>query len=164
MKKEVLFYAAGVLTAVGVTAFAAQMDVNPNSFPITLNGSPVEIEGYNLDGNTYFKLRDIGDKLGFDVDFQDDTIVITSNNRAPEKPDGEKGAHGMPGMPEQLPEGEGATPEEALAELKERLAQKVSAGEMTQEEADKLIEQFGTLPEGTPVPSETPAPTEAPAE
>jgi hypothetical protein len=144
MKKEILFFAAGALTTAGITAFAAQLDVNPNSFPITLNGDPIEIEGYNLDGNTYFKLRDIGDKLGFDVDFENDTIVITKSDRSLSQT---STAPAFPGLPEQLPEGEGSTPEETLTELKDRLAQKVAAGEMTQAEADELLERFGQLPQ-----------------
>lgn len=152
MKKEALFFAAGVLTAVSITALAAQLEVNPNSFPITINGEPVEIEGYNLNDNTYFKLRDIGDKLGFDVGFENDTIVITKNNERPSKPDGaqDKGGQPIPGISGQLPEGEGATPAEALEELKTRLAQKVESGEMTQAEADEIINRFGEVPPEKP--------------
>lgn len=64
-------------------ALAANMVTSPNSFPIRLNGEEVNIEGYNVDDYTYFKLRDIADVVGgFDVDFQDDTIVLTSDEEA----------------------------------------------------------------------------------
>ena len=150
MKKEALFFTAGIASALCITALAAQVDLNPNAFPITLNGTPVEIEGYNIDGSTYFKLRDIGEKTGFDVSFENDTIVIKTQQTPPKKPEG---ISSVPGMPEQLPEGEGATPEEALAELKERLAKKVEAGEITQTEADEIIAQFGTAaPASTATP------------
>lgn len=40
------------------------------------------MEGYNVDDYTYFKLRDIADAVGgFDVDFKDDTIVLTSQEK-----------------------------------------------------------------------------------
>ncbi len=136
MKKEILFFTAGIASAICITALAAQVDLNPNTFPITLNGTPVEIEGYNIDGNTYFKLRDIGEKTGFDVDFQNNTIVITTQTSPQDI------ISTVPGMPEQLPDGMGATTDEALAELKERLAKKVEAGEITQAEADEIIAQF----------------------
>lgn len=64
-------------------ALATNMVTSPNSFPIRLNGEEVNIEGYNVDDYTYFKLRDIADVVGgFDVDFQDDTIVLTSDEEA----------------------------------------------------------------------------------
>lgn len=140
MKKEVLFFIAGAAAALGITAFAAQVELNPNSFGITLNGTPVEIEGYNIDGNTYFKLRDIGDKVGFDVDFENDTIIISHKNQPPVSNPSQP-----PLLPTQLPEGEGATPESALAELKQRLETKVASGEMTQAEADEILAQFGEI-------------------
>lgn len=143
MKREILFYIAGVASALGLTAFAAQMDLTPNSFPITLNGTNVEIEGYNIDGSTYFKLRDIGDKVGFDVNFENDTIMITQRNPLPDNSDNSRPQPPM--MPTQLPEGEGTTPEAALEELKSRLTQKVESGEMSQEEADEILTQFGEV-------------------
>ena len=140
LKREALFFSAGAAAALCVTALAAQMEVNPNPFPITVNGAPVEIEGYNLNDNTYFKLRDIGDKLGFSVDFENDTIVITKqNSSAPTT---------LPGLTGEIPaDGKGATPEQALSELKERLSQKVASGDMTQAEADEIIKSFGDVSE-----------------
>ena len=35
--------------------------------PILLNGAPVEIEAYTINGHNYFKLRDIGKAVGFNV-------------------------------------------------------------------------------------------------
>lgn len=134
MKKELLFFTVGAAAAFGITAFAAYMDVNPNPFPITLNGAPIELEGYNINGNTYFKLRDIGEKTGFLVDFQDNTIVISKS--AP---------NNIPGIGEKPSEGGGATAKETLDELCDRLAKKVASGEMTQAEADEIIRQFGAL-------------------
>ena len=122
MKKEIICFVLGVLTAIGITALAAQMEVNPNAFPVLVDGQPVSIEGYNLNGYTYFKLRDIGNSIGFDVEFKDNTIAInTSGGKEQEKP---------------------VTPEEAYEEMKVRLDEKVKAGEMTQSEADEMLERF----------------------
>ena len=57
------------------------IDVPQNKFPIQLNGNNVEIKGYNISGNTYFKLRDIADTVGgFNVDFADNTILLSNKN------------------------------------------------------------------------------------
>lgn len=47
---------------------------------ITLNGNSVSMEGYNIEGSTYFKLRDIADAVGgFSVDFKSNTIVLETS-------------------------------------------------------------------------------------
>lgn len=70
----VLFSVAGVL--------AANMVTTPNAYPVKLDGKDIDIEGYNVDDYTYFKLRDISDAVGgFDVDFKDDTILLTSKEK-----------------------------------------------------------------------------------
>lgn len=41
------------------------------------------MEGYNIDGNTYFKLRDIANATGlFEVDFQNNTILLSKDGYA----------------------------------------------------------------------------------
>lgn len=64
------------------TIFAENLfNVTINPFKIKVNGTECSIEGYNINGNSYFKLRDIGEHIGFDVDFKEETILIeTSNN------------------------------------------------------------------------------------
>ena len=60
-------------------ALAADLIATPNAFPITFDGNSASIEGYNIEDYTYFKLRDISDVVGgFDVDFKDDTIALSS--------------------------------------------------------------------------------------
>ena len=51
-------------------------EIVKNPYKVTVNGTEKPIEGYNIDGNTYFKLRDIGEQVGFDVDFKEETIMI----------------------------------------------------------------------------------------
>lgn len=58
-------------------AFAGQYVATENPFPVLLNGSNVSIAGYNIEGSTYFKLRDIADVIGgFDVGFDNGTIQL----------------------------------------------------------------------------------------
>lgn len=63
----------------GITVFADNLfNVIINPFKIKVNGTETFIEGYNINGNSYFKLRDIGECIGFDVDFKEDTIMINT--------------------------------------------------------------------------------------
>lgn len=66
-----------VFGSIGV--FAGQYVATENTFQIKINGESANLEGYNIEGSTYFKLRDIGEYMGFDVDFQDNTILIGKN-------------------------------------------------------------------------------------
>lgn len=56
------------------------LNVSLNPFKILVNGVNKHIEGYNINGSTYFKLRDIGNQVGFKVDFKEDTIMIDTDN------------------------------------------------------------------------------------
>ena len=49
--------------------------------PILLNGAPVEIEAYTINGHNYFKLRDIGKAVGFNVYWiaEDRTVRIETS-------------------------------------------------------------------------------------
>lgn len=68
---------AAAFTMIG--AAAANMVTAPNTYPVQLDGQNVSIDGYNVDDYTYFKLRDIAKVIGgFDVDFQDDTIILST--------------------------------------------------------------------------------------
>lgn len=71
---------AGAIMTGTIGVLAAQYTATDNPFPIKINGAEVKMEGYNINGNTYFKLRDIGEHIGFDVDFKDGTIYIGENS------------------------------------------------------------------------------------
>ena len=60
-----------------------QYDIIPNPYKIRVNGAEKPMEGYNINGYSYFKLRDIGEQVGFNVDFKEDTILIDENIIAP---------------------------------------------------------------------------------
>ncbi len=80
MKKHFITgFVSGAVVFGMVGVLAAGLVANPNTYPIQLDGKEVSIEGYNVDDYTYFKLRDIADAVGgFNVDFKDDTIVLSS--------------------------------------------------------------------------------------
>lgn len=82
MKKQfIIGYIAGALTFGVFGVLAAGLTAEPNPFPITLNNQNISMEGYNIEGSTYFKLRDISTAVGcFSVDFANDTIILTTDS------------------------------------------------------------------------------------
>ena len=42
-----------------------------SSQSLIINGEPLSLEAFNIGGNNYFKLRDLGDALGFGVDYDE---------------------------------------------------------------------------------------------
>lgn len=56
-------------------------DIIANPYRIMINGKETTIEGYNINGYSYFKLRDIGTQTkSFNVDFKEDMILIDTIN------------------------------------------------------------------------------------
>ena len=43
---------------------------------VYLDGRPLNLTAYSIGGNNYFKLRDLGDALGFGVDWNADTMTM----------------------------------------------------------------------------------------
>lgn len=80
-KRFIAGFACGAVLFGTIGVFAVQYVAVENPFPVWLNGEEVKIEGYNINDNTYFKLRDIADAVGsFDVDFYENTILISTEN------------------------------------------------------------------------------------
>ncbi len=52
----------------------------PSAQKLTVNGAGAELTAYNIGGNNFFKLRDLGEKLNFGVDWDGatSTMVVTS--------------------------------------------------------------------------------------
>ena len=79
MKKNfIVGFLCGAVLFGTIGVFAGQYVATENTYPIKLNGNNIALEGYQINDYTYFKLRDIGDKVGFNVDFQNDTILINT--------------------------------------------------------------------------------------
>lgn len=73
--------------------------VRPNSARVLVNGIPVEFEAYTVDGNNYFKLRDLakalnGSEKQFDVTWNGETSAIDLLNHMPYTPVGGELAQG----------------------------------------------------------------------
>lgn len=79
--KFIAGFVCGAVVFGMIGAFAAQYSATDNPFPVKLNGQDINIEGYNINDETYFKLRDIADAVGgFSVDFNDNTIILTKDS------------------------------------------------------------------------------------
>ena len=70
-KKEMTLIAAGMLTGALLvpTAHAAvrQLTATPSTQKLYVDGATVQMEAYNIGGNNYVKLRDVGEAVGFNV-------------------------------------------------------------------------------------------------
>ena len=83
-RKFITGFICGAVAFGTVGVFAGQFIATENTFPIQLNGENISMDGYNIEGNTYFKLRDISDIVGgFDVGFNNSTIQLSTINTTP---------------------------------------------------------------------------------
>ncbi len=66
----------------------------PSTMTVLVDGTKKSLDAYNIDGYTYYKLRDLGSALGFSVGFVDSSrqITITTEPDEPE-PDFDTDAH-----------------------------------------------------------------------
>ena len=56
-----------LLAGVTTTAYAAGIMAERSQHRILVDGTEVQMEAYTINGNNYVKLRDIGEKVGFNV-------------------------------------------------------------------------------------------------
>lgn len=79
MKGKFLQFALGVITGAalfgGASAAAAGIAAQPAWSPIFVDGQQVQMTAYNILGNNYVKLRDIGKAVGFNVYYQNGVQV-----------------------------------------------------------------------------------------
>lgn len=87
MKKKVLLVFALIAATTATTAIAKEKEytAKPTGQTVTLNGKKVNFAAYNIEGNNYFKLRDLaaamdGTDKNFNVDYnrEKDSVEITS--------------------------------------------------------------------------------------
>lgn len=81
MKKQfILGFLTGVILCGAATVFAMEFAIEPNIYPIQVNGQNVNIEGYNINDYSYFKLLDVAAAVSnFDVDFAGNTIQLSKD-------------------------------------------------------------------------------------
>ena len=79
MKGKFLQFACGVLAGAalfgGASTVAAGIVAEPSWSPIYVDGQQAQMTAYNIGGNNYVKLRDIGKAVGFNVYFLDGVQV-----------------------------------------------------------------------------------------
>lgn len=76
MKKYISGLLAGIIIATSLTTFAAvQLKVVPNPYPIFINNSKANVQGYNINGSTYLKLSDLK-VAGIDAGYNKDKKQI----------------------------------------------------------------------------------------
>lgn len=90
MKGKFLQFALGVITGAalfgGASAAAAGLVAQPAWSPIFVDGQQVQMTAYNILGNNYVKLRDIGKAVGFNVYYQNGVQVDSKSPYTGEAP------------------------------------------------------------------------------
>ena len=83
MEKEIMLMTTGIFVGTllchGGGAAAAGTVAEPSWQPIFVNGEQVQMEAYNIHGNNFVKLRDIGQAVGFNVYWQDGVQVVSDS-------------------------------------------------------------------------------------
>ena len=73
----------GAILFGGVSAYAAGIIAEPSSHRVFVDGKEVHIEGYGIEGHNYFKLRDIGEQVVFNVYWSDETQTVQIESGTP---------------------------------------------------------------------------------
>ena len=85
-KELIIGFLLGIIISQTLLVFANyEYNIIPNPFKIKVNNIEKQIEGYNINGNSYFKLREIGSQVGFGVDFKENTIMIDTSESTENK-------------------------------------------------------------------------------
>ncbi|MBQ2897670.1 MAG: peptidylprolyl isomerase [Clostridia bacterium] len=92
MKKQILSFACGAVFALGLVMVPAVADSISKSInvlvdyvTVTLDGEAVDVSNFVHEGRTYLGLRDMGNLLGLQVDWDDETqtAILTSPGKTP---------------------------------------------------------------------------------
>ena len=87
LRRDVAGFAVGLLCGgvifggVGIACGVIATPLTESSQKVTRDGQAVSLEGYNINGSNYFKLRDLGKAMDFGVTWNNDsrTVEIDSN-------------------------------------------------------------------------------------
>ena len=86
-KREAVFMGLGILTGLALSGPAAQtatsITATLSSQPIYVDGQKVSMTAYNIGGNNYVKLRDIGRAVDFGVTYDASTISVCIDSTQP---------------------------------------------------------------------------------
>lgn len=90
MKGKFTQFAAGIVMGAalfgGASAVAAGITAEPSWSPVYVDGQQVQMTAYNIAGNNYVKLRDIGKAVGFNVYYKDGVQVDSKSPYTGEAP------------------------------------------------------------------------------
>jgi len=116
--KNICMILTGMALGASLTggAVASGLVANPTWNPIFVDGVQVEMEAYRIGGNNYVKLRDIGEKVGFNVYWDNGVQVDSDAPYTGEKPEEEKT---ITGIMEVVTPTEKETTEQATADISE---------------------------------------------
>ncbi len=86
-KREAVFMGLGILTGLALSGPAAQtatsITATLSSQPIYVDGQKVSMTAYNIGGNNYVKLRDIGRAVDFGVTYDASTNSVCIDSTQP---------------------------------------------------------------------------------
>ena len=78
MKKFLIGLICGIFISSSTVRAYQSYVAYKNEYSVFVDGQESDIDGYNINGYTYFKLRDIGKYIGFNVDFKEGDIIINT--------------------------------------------------------------------------------------
>ncbi len=86
-KREAIFMGIGILTGLALSGPAVQaadsLAARPSSQPIYVDGQRVDMTAYNIGGNNYVRLRDIGRAVDFGVTYDAATNSVHIDSTQP---------------------------------------------------------------------------------
>ena len=88
-RKEVALVASGIILGAAIAApvAGAALTAQQSSQKITVDGKPVQIEAYSINGSNYAKLRDVGKAVGFAVEYDAATNTVQISTKTESKED-----------------------------------------------------------------------------
>ncbi len=89
-RKEAALVASGIIlgTAIAAPVAGAALTAQQSSQKITVDGKPVQIEAFSINGSNYAKLRDVGKAVGFAVEYDPMTNTVCIKTDEPYSEDG----------------------------------------------------------------------------
>lgn len=82
MKKFAMGVVVGAVLAFGASTYADEISQLvgkqvDNEYPVILNGQKLENVAPSIGGTSYSPVREISEKLGLNVEFKDDTVILS---------------------------------------------------------------------------------------
>ena len=82
-KQFIAGFLCGSILFGSASAFAGVVQVVPSQQKVMINGTVADVRGYNIDGNNYYQLREVGKALNVSVDYESATNTIQVNTDQP---------------------------------------------------------------------------------